>query len=49
MKRANRFNVHSRSTKEREVFVRWLDVSVSLWNETNYARRQAFLEDDKSV
>jgi putative transposase len=49
MKRTNQFNVHPRSTKEREVFVRWLDASASLWNETNYARRQAFLEDDRSV
>ena len=49
MKRANQFDVRPRSEKEREVFVRWLDASASLWNETNYARRQAFLEDDKSV
>ncbi|WP_458210567.1 RNA-guided endonuclease InsQ/TnpB family protein [Haladaptatus sp. NG-SE-30] len=49
MKRANQFNVRPRSNKEREVFVRWLDASASLWNETNYARRQAFLEDDESV
>jgi len=28
------------------VFVRWLDASASLWNETNYARRQAFFSDD---
>jgi putative transposase len=49
MKRANRFDVHPRSAKEREVFKRWLDASASLWNETNYARRQAFLEDDESV
>jgi putative transposase len=46
MKRANQFDVRPRSKKEREVFVRWLDASASLWNETNYARRQAFLEDD---
>jgi putative transposase len=26
-----------------------LDASASLWNETNYARRQNFLEDDESV
>jgi putative transposase len=49
MKRANQFDVRPRSEKEREVFVRWLDASASLWNETNYARRQAFLEDDASV
>ncbi|WP_254807483.1 RNA-guided endonuclease InsQ/TnpB family protein [Natronosalvus amylolyticus] len=49
MKRANRFNVRPRSGKEREVFVRWLDASASLWNETNYARRQALLEDDESI
>jgi putative transposase len=49
MKRANQFNAHPRSAKEREVFVRWLDASASLWNETNYARRQNFLEDDESV
>jgi len=49
MKRANQFDVHPSSTKEREVFVRWLDASASLWNETNYARRQNFLEDDESV
>ena len=49
MKRANQFDVRLRSVKEREVFVRWLDASASLWNETNYARRQAFLEDDESV
>ncbi|MCU4743918.1 transposase [Halobacteria archaeon AArc-m2/3/4] len=49
MKRANQFDVHPRSAKEHEVFKRWLDASASLWNETNYARRQAFLEDDKSV
>ncbi|MDS0300214.1 transposase [Halogeometricum sp. S1BR25-6] len=49
MKRANQFDVLPRSVKEREVFVRWLDASASLWNETNYARRQAFLEDDESV
>ncbi|WP_254809667.1 RNA-guided endonuclease InsQ/TnpB family protein [Natronosalvus amylolyticus] len=48
MKRTNRFDVRPRSAKEREVFVRWLDASASLWNETNYARRQAFLEDDES-
>ncbi|WP_135855102.1 RNA-guided endonuclease InsQ/TnpB family protein [Halorussus salinus] len=49
MKRTNQFNVRPRSEKEREVFVRWLDASASLWNEANYARRQAFLEDDESV
>ncbi|ADD07602.1 IS1341-type transposase ISNma23 (plasmid) [Natrialba magadii ATCC 43099] len=49
MKRANRFNVRPRSAKEREVFVRWLDASASLWNETNYTRRQNFLEDDESI
>ena len=49
MKRANQFDVHPRSAKEREVFTRWLDASASLWNETNYARRQNFLEDDESV
>ena len=49
MKRANQFNVRPRSAKEREVFKRWLDASASLWNETNYARRQAFIEDDQSV
>jgi len=49
MKRTNQFNVRPRSEKEREVFVRWLDASASLWNETNYARRQAFLEDNESV
>ena len=49
MKRANLFNVRPRSEKEHEVFVRWLDASASLWNETNYARRQAFLENDKNV
>jgi putative transposase len=49
MKRANQFDVRPCSTKEREVFIRWLDASASLWNETNYARRQAFLEDDESV
>jgi putative transposase len=46
MKRANQFDVRPRSVKEREVFVRWLDASASLWNEINYARRQAFLSDD---
>ncbi len=46
MKRTNQFNVHPRSTKEQEVFKRWLDASASLWNETSYARRQAFLEDN---
>ena len=46
MKRSNQFDVRPRSEKEREVFVRWLDASASLWNETNYARRQAFLSDD---
>lgn len=49
MKRSNQFNVRPRSEKEREVFVRWLDASASLWNETNYARRQKFLEDDENV
>jgi len=49
MKRANQFNVRPRSEKEREVFVRWLDASASLWNETNYARRHAFFEDNESV
>lgn len=49
MKRTNQFNVRPRSEKESEVFVRWLDASASLWNETNYARRQAFLSDDESV
>ena len=49
MKRANRFNVRPRSAREREVFVRWLDASASLWNETNYTRRQNFLEDDESI
>ena len=49
MKRANQLDVRLRSTKEREVFVRWLDASASLWNETNYARRQAFLEDNESA
>ncbi len=46
MKRANPFDVRLRSEKEREVFLRWLDASASLWNETNYARRQAFLSDE---
>ena len=49
MKRTNQFDVCPRSAKEREVFERWLDASASLWNETNYARRQAFLEDDENV
>ncbi|MFW5896187.1 MAG: RNA-guided endonuclease InsQ/TnpB family protein, partial [archaeon] len=49
MKRVNQFDVRLRSAKEREVFKRWLDASGSLWNETNYARRQNFLEDDESV
>ena len=49
MKRANQFDVHPRSAREREVVTRWLDASASLWNETNYARRQNFLEDDESV
>jgi putative transposase len=49
MKRANQFDVHPRSVKERAVVTRWLDASASLWNETNYARRQNFLEDDESV
>ncbi|MBS3761025.1 MAG: transposase [Halodesulfurarchaeum sp.] len=47
MKRANQFDVRPRSKKDREVFKRWLDASASLWNETNYARRQNFLSDDK--
>lgn len=46
MKRSNQFDVRPRSAKEHEVFVRWLDASASLWNETNYARRQAFLSND---
>lgn len=46
MKRTNQFDIRPRSKKEREVFVRWLDASASLWNETNYARRHAFLEDE---
>ena len=46
MKRANPFDVRLRSEKECEVFLRWLDASASLWNETNYARRQAFLSDE---
>ncbi|NKE36870.1 transposase [Natronococcus sp. JC468] len=50
MKRTNQFDVRPRSEKEREAFMRWLDASASLWNETNYARRQAFLsDDDKNV
>ena len=50
MKRSNQFNVRPCSNKGREVFVRWLDAFVSLWNETNYARRQVFLSnDDESV
>lgn len=46
MKRANQFNVRPCSAKECEVFVRWLDASASLWNKTNYARRQAFFSDE---
>jgi putative transposase len=46
MKRANQFNVRPRSAKEREVFTQWLDASASLLNETNYARRQAFLSGE---
>jgi len=46
MMRANQFDVRPRFEKEREVFGRWLDASASLWNETNYARRQAFLSDE---
>jgi putative transposase len=46
MKRSNQFDVRPHSTQECEVFIRWLDASASLWNETNYARRQAFLSDD---
>ncbi|WP_255191721.1 RNA-guided endonuclease InsQ/TnpB family protein [Natronobeatus ordinarius] len=50
MKRTNQFDVRPRSAKEREVFKRWLDASASLWNETNYARRQNFLSNnDESV
>jgi putative transposase len=49
MKRANQFDVRPRSTKECEAFVRWLDASASLWNETTYARRQAFFTNDESV
>lgn len=45
MKRSNQFDVRPRSVKECEVFVRWLDASASLWNETNYARRQSFLSN----
>jgi putative transposase len=46
MKRVNQFNVRPRSVKEREVVKRWLDASASLWNETNYARRQNFLSGE---
>ena len=46
MKRANQFDVRPCSVKEREVFKQWLDASASLWNETNYARRQAFLSEE---
>ena len=49
MKRTNQFDVRPRSEKDREVFVQWLDASASLWNETNYARRQAFIEDNENV
>ena len=48
MKRTNEFEVRPRSQYEHVVFVRWLDASAALWNETNYARRQAFLMN-KSV
>lgn len=46
MKRSNQFTIRPRSAKERAVFKQWLDASASLWNETNYARRQAFLSDN---
>ncbi|WP_207591816.1 RNA-guided endonuclease TnpB family protein [Halomontanus rarus] len=46
MKRSNEFSVRPASRKKHRVVVRWLDASASLWNETNYARRQAFLNDE---
>ncbi len=46
MKRSNEFSVRLASSKKRRVFTRWLDASASLWNETNYARRQNFLNDE---
>ncbi|NKE37356.1 transposase [Natronococcus sp. JC468] len=46
MKRSNEFSVRPASRKKRRVVTRWLDASASLWNETNYARRQAFLNDE---
>ena len=46
MKRSNQFDVHPCSAKERAVFIRWLDASAALWNETHSARRQAFFGDE---
>ncbi|MDF9746739.1 hypothetical protein [Natrinema salsiterrestre] len=46
MKRSNEFSVRPASQKKRRVVIRWLDASASLWNETNYARRQKFLNDE---
>jgi putative transposase len=46
MKRSNEFGVRPASWKKHRAVTRWLDASASLWNETNYARRQAFLNDD---
>jgi len=48
MKRVNEFEVHPRTSEQREALLELLDASAALWNELTYNRRQAFF-DDKSV
>lgn len=49
VKRVPQFILSPRSYTEGEVFVRWLDASASLRNETTDGRRPALLSDDTSV
>ena len=42
MKRANKFEVVPQSDKDKELLIKLLDASASLWNEINYERRQNY-------
>lgn len=46
MRRVNVFRVVPRSDADEECLRRLLDASASLWNETNYGRRQHFTDPD---
>lgn len=46
MRRTNTFRVQPRTPADRELLIRVLDASASLWNQLNYERRQQFFDGE---